>query len=150
METKIEISFHNMPPSEALEKRIHKKIDKLLIKYPFLEKIRVMVDSPHHHKQKGNLYQLRIDMHIPGQELVVNKQPGGEMQAHENPYTTVNSAFKAATHKLEKHAQKLQGKTKTHAEHPHGTIVRLEDDFGFIQSPPLPEIYFHKKCCCGR
>lgn len=146
MAAKISISFHNVDHSEALEKRVQTKIERLLKKYPFLEKVRVTIECPHHHKHKGNLYQPRIDLHVPRQELIVGKLPGGEIHAHESPYAAINFALKAADHKLKKYADKLHKKIKIHEEPLHGEIISLGENYGHIKasSISISNIYFHK------
>ena len=34
----------------------------------------VNIEQPHRHKQQGNAFNVRIAMHVPGGELVVNKK----------------------------------------------------------------------------
>ena len=149
MDPNIIITFHEVDHSDALEKRIRTKVDNLLRKHKFIEAIRVTVDMPHHHKHKGNLYQIRIDAHVAGKEVMINKQPGGPLQAHEDPYTAVNSAFKAATKALEKYTDKRQGKVKHHGIPLQGKIVRLEENKGYIETPTYPEIPFDEHVLSG-
>lgn len=135
-----------MDHSEALERRIQTKIECLLKKYPFLEKTRVTIQRLHRHKHKGNLYQPRIDLHAPRQELIIGKLPGGERHAHERSYTAINFALKAADHRLKKYADKLHKKTKIHEEALHGEIISLGGDYGHIKasSISISNICFHK------
>jgi len=75
METPLQITFRNMAPSESIEKRIGKKVEKLKLLYNRLLSCRVLIEAPHRHHYKGRCYTVRIDLMVPGGELVIRKTP---------------------------------------------------------------------------
>jgi ribosome-associated translation inhibitor RaiA len=143
-EEKLHITFHLVDHSEALEQRIRLKAEKLLKAHSQIINCRIVVESPHHHKHQGNLYQIRMDIKLPGEELVVNKQPGGKNRPHEDPYVAVVDAFNAAEHLLQRYKEKTHDTVKHHALPLHGKIAKLKENYGYIESPNSAEIYFHK------
>lgn len=55
MEIPLEIRFHNLEPSDALESAIRERAAKLDKLYDRLTSCRVAVERPHHQHRKGNL-----------------------------------------------------------------------------------------------
>ncbi|ABA23693.1 cold-shock DNA-binding protein family [Trichormus variabilis ATCC 29413] len=141
----LQITFHNIPPSEAVEAKIRSLADKLEHFYNRITSCRVIVDAPHRHQRNGKLYQVRIDITVPTGEIVVNRDPP-EHQSHEDIYVAIRDAFDAAKRKLQDHTSMLRQETKTHEEQPHGRITSLFSDegYGFIETPDGSEVYFHR------
>ena len=100
MKLPLEITFRNVKASEALEADIRAKAEKLDLFYDRVMACRVVVEAPHKHHHKGNVYHVRIDLTVPDGELVVSRD-GGQDHAHEDPYVTVRDAFDAARRQLQ-------------------------------------------------
>ncbi len=145
MEQPLQITFRDIPRSEALEADIRGKANKLDQFYEKVMACRVIVEAPHSHHHKGYLYHVRIDLTVPGGELVIKRDPKNH-QAHEDPYVAVRDAFKAARRQLQDYARKQRGKIKTHEMPPHGTVSEIVpmQGFGRILSSDGREIYFHR------
>src|SRR5512144_195558 len=122
MQIPLQISFRNMDASEAVEVDIREKVTRLERLYDRITSCRVIVEAPHRHHQKGNLYDVRIDITVPGEEIVVQRS-GPENQAHKDVYVAVRDAFNAATRRLQDHVRKTTGRVKTHELPIHGTVV---------------------------
>ncbi len=108
MQIPLEVTFKNMERSDAVEARIREKAVKL---ERFAERItscRVIVEAPHHHQLHGNAYDVRIDLRIPGEELIVNRE-GSKNPAHSDVYVAIRDAFAAAVRQLEDHAKRTLG-----------------------------------------
>lgn len=145
MEQPIQITFRDIPRSEALEANIREKAAKLDQFYDKIMACRVIVERPHGHHHQGQLYHVRIDLTVPGGELLIKRDPK-DHHAHEDPYVTVRDAFKAARRKLQDFARKQRGDVKTHEMPPHGVIREIVPmmDCGRILSDDGREIYFHR------
>jgi cold shock CspA family protein len=91
------------------------------------------------------LYHVRIDLTVPGAELVASREPH-DNHAHEDVYVAIRDAFDAMRRQLEAHARRQRGDIKTHDTPPHGRIVELnsDGDFGRIETPDGRLIYFHR------
>ena len=145
MKQPLQITIRDIPPSEALEADIREKAEKLDQFYDRIMSCRVVVEAPHGHHHKGQLYHVSIDLTVPGDELVVNRSPS-EHHAHENVYVAVRDAFNAARRKLQNFARKQRGDVKYHEAPDHGTIsdVVPMEDYGRIMSADGRDIYFHR------
>lgn len=145
MKIPLQITFRNMDPSEALEAAIRKKAEKLERFNGRLMSCRVMLEADHARHHKGNLYHVRIDMTVPGAELVAGRQPA-QNHAHEDAYVAIRDAFDAARRQLEDRTRIRRREVKYHEPPGHGRVSEITPpmDFGRIATPDGREIYFHR------
>ena len=118
MQLPIQISFRNMDSSESVEKRIREEAEKLSEFYDRIMGCRVMVEVPHQHHQRGKRFHIRIDLTVPGGEIVVKHEPSLHKAAkqietekhkkeqeiaapHKDIYVTIRDAFKAVRRQLQ-------------------------------------------------
>ncbi|MGQ0635981.1 MAG: HPF/RaiA family ribosome-associated protein [Planctomycetaceae bacterium] len=141
----VQISFHGLDRSEALEADVRKHAMKLEEFSDRITSCHVVLEKPHKHHRQGNTYHVRIRVAVPRRELVVDREPEAD-HAHEDPYVTVRDAFKAMRRQLEDYAREIRGDVKTHAAYPPGRVIRMvpNEDYGIIETPDGREIYFHR------
>ena len=141
MQTPLQITLRHMPPSDALEARIRDQAAKLEEFHPNLVSCRVTVEEIARHQQQGRQFQVRIDAHVPGHEIVANRDH------HEDVYVALRDAFAAVTRQLEEDIREKRGDVKLHAVPLHGRIARLlaEEGYGFIATPDGRELYFSRE-----
>lgn len=94
----LQITFHEIDKSEALEVKIKEAAAKLDQFHESIIRCRVVVEALRRHRT-GNPYRLRIDVSVPGKELVVDREPG-DRKAHEDVYVMVRDAFDAMERQL--------------------------------------------------
>lgn len=99
MRTPPKITMRHMPQSEALEARILKKVAKLEEFHPEIISCAVAVEEERRHQQQGRLFKVRVVVHAPEREVVVNRDHD------EDPYVAVRDAFDAAQRQLEDRAR---------------------------------------------
>jgi ribosomal subunit interface protein len=145
MQVPLQITFRHMDASEALTARIHSRVEELERFFARIISCRVVVECRHQRRQQGNLFHVRIDLNVPGREIVVGRDPAAR-HAHEDAHVAVRDAFDAVRRLLEDHVRQSRGEVKLHAVPDHGTIARLivEQDYGFIATADGSEIYFHR------
>ena len=108
MQIPLQITFHGMAHSDAIEQRVRDKAAKLERFHSRITSCRVVVEVPHRHHHKGKLFSVRIDLTVPGGELVVNRDSDSN-HAHEDVYVAIRDAFDAATRQLEDYTRKQAG-----------------------------------------
>ncbi len=140
MQIPLQITLRDMPPSEAVETRIREKAQKLDSFYDRIMSCRVVVESPQRHQHQGKLHSVRIDLSVPGAELVVNRVE------HEDIYVAIRDAFNAIGRKLEDYARRQRGDVKVHDVPHHGRITKIfpVQGYGFIETPDRRELYFNR------
>jgi ribosomal subunit interface protein len=110
MKIPLQVTFRDMPPSDAVETRIREKADKLNRFYDRIMGCRVVIEMPQRHKHQGKLHTIRIDLTVPGAELVANHTED------EDVYVAIRDAFTAITRQLEDYARRQRGEVKSHAQ----------------------------------
>jgi cold shock CspA family protein len=145
MELPLQITFRYMEPSETVEAKIRERAEKLDRYYDRIMGCRVVVEAPHRHHHQGKLFHVRIDLTVPGGELVVSREPA-QHHAHEDIYVALRDAFNAAQRRLEDYARKQRGTLKVHEAPPQARVSKLfpMEGYGFIETPDGREVYFHK------
>ena len=145
MQVPLQIDFQNMDRSDAVEARVRERAGKLEQFFPRITGCRVTVVAPHRHQRKGKLYEVHIDVDVPGRHILVN-QTGPKNHAREDVYVALRDAFDAARRQLEDHSRKTRQKVKRHEAPTHGTVVRTfpYEGYGFVELPDGQEIYFHR------
>jgi ribosome-associated translation inhibitor RaiA len=114
MQSTPQIIWQNLTPSDASEAKIRKHIAKL---EKFTDRpigCRVVIEVPHRHHHQGNMYHIQINLTVPGDELVVNRQPP-EQQTHQDLDVAIRDAFESAERQLKEYARQRRGEIKTHA-----------------------------------
>ena len=109
MQRPVQITLRDVGPSEALEAHIRDKAAKLEEFYPQITGCKVTVEMPARHKHQGKLFNVRIDVHVPGSELAINRD------LNEDVYVALRDAFDAAKRQLDEYGRMQRGDTKKHA-----------------------------------
>ena len=150
MRVPLQISFRNLAPSESIAARIREKVDELEHFDPRIISCRVTVEALHRHHRKGRLYHVRVDLRVPGSDLVVSREHQLAHE-HEDVYVAIRDAFDATVRKLEDFVRRRRADTKVHDVPLHGRLARLYayEGYGFIDTPEGIEVYFHRNAVVG-
>lgn len=146
MQIPAEISFKDMQPNEYLEGKIRERIAKLEEFHDRITSCRVRMEAPHARDFHGQVFHVRVDITVPGGEIVVNRDPG-KNHAHKDPEVAVRDAFNAAQRQLEDFVRRHDPvHVKAHPAKLTGTILRLDDAAacGVIVDQAGRELYFPK------
>jgi len=110
----LEIVFHGLDHSDAVENRVREEAQKLegLLERAVSGTVRLEV--PHRHQSQGRRYEVHIHFSLPGvDDVVVSHAPGRE-EDREDLYKAIRQAFNAARRQLKEKVEKLRGKVKNH------------------------------------
>ena len=103
-----QITYRGMPHSPAMDTRILELVAKLEELNDRITRCHVVVAEADHHKTKGNLFEVHVDLHVPGHEIVATQK------AHEDAYVAITEAFEVATRQLEDVMRRQRGEVKQH------------------------------------
>jgi cold shock CspA family protein len=139
MPVSLQLTARDVSLSEAAEAEIRAKAADLHTYYDGIIGCRMVVEGPGRHHRTG-LFTLRIDLRVPGAELVVDRQANIDL------YVAIRDAFDAARRRLEDYARRQRGAVKSHAEGQQAQVSRLfpAEGYGFLQTSDDREIYFHR------
>lgn len=108
MKLPLQITSRNVSLSEAAAEIIREKVAKLETFYDRIMACRVLVDAPHRHKHQGVFYNVRLDITVPGGEIVVKREP------NEDLYVAIRDSFDAARRQLQSFVRRQRGEVKVH------------------------------------
>lgn len=113
MQSPLQIVFRDVDHSDAVESRIREKVAMLEKHSDKIVSCRVTVSAPHKSKTKGGLYDIRLEVGMPREDIVVTKNHNGD-HAHEDVYVTLRDAFDAARRQIKEWVQRNRGEVKAH------------------------------------
>jgi cold shock CspA family protein/ribosome-associated translation inhibitor RaiA len=157
------ISFRGLADTAALETEIATRLRKLEIFYDRIMNCRVLVELVQQHHSNGNHYHVRIDLTVPGEEIVVSHEVSlrgvaQDLQAEtlrkasepdpgrKDVHVAIHQAFDVARRRLQDFARRQRGSVKTRSLPSHGRIARLVpgDEQGYIEADDGRDVYFHR------
>jgi cold shock CspA family protein/ribosome-associated translation inhibitor RaiA len=157
------ITFRDIAASPALEADVRARIDKLETYCRAIMSCRVLVELAEHHHQSGNHVHVRIDLSVPGEEIVVAHEPtlhasaqDAENQAltkkdgtdpeRRHAHVAIHEAFDIVRRRLQDYTRRQRGAVKASVRQPHGRVAQLfpTDQYGYIEAPDGHEVYFQK------
>jgi ribosome-associated translation inhibitor RaiA len=105
MTAPLQITFRDLDPSEALETYVRSRAEKLTTLGRNVVACHVAIESPHRSKHHGRHYRIRLDIAIPGGEVVVDRCPD-EGDACADAYSAIDRAFEHAVRRLREGVQR--------------------------------------------
>lgn len=150
MQLPLKITFRHVDHSPALENRIRELAARLDRFSAHIMSCHVTVEAPHKHQHQGQLYDVRIDIAVPGNEIAIRRTRPVD-HAHEDPYVALRDAFNAARRKLQDYEREKRHDVKTRAEMARGRICEINaaESFGRIETDDGRLIYFHRNSVLG-
>jgi len=127
----LQVTFRNMKHSIEVEDWIRAEAEKLETFYHRIIGCRVAIELPHRHHKKGKPLHIRIDLTLPGKEIVIKREPvaihraavNGEAAAsshaqakstHADLQLVIHEAFKTAGRRIQDFARRQRGDVKRH------------------------------------
>jgi ribosome-associated translation inhibitor RaiA len=106
----IQLAFHRMDRSDALETHIRERAGKLGKFHPGLTHVHVTVTQETRHGNKGRLFNVRLDLHVKGHSMAITQQ------GDEDAFVAARDAFDAATRLLGSEIDTTRGFVKQHPD----------------------------------
>jgi len=107
MQVPLQITVRHMSRSDALEARVREQAAKLEGFHPNLVSCRVTVEELARHQSQGRQFQVRIEVGVPGRNLVAANHD-------EDVYVALRDAFEAVARQVEDDARVTRGDVKSH------------------------------------
>lgn len=157
------ITFRGIERTTALETEILTRLGKLETYYRSIMGCRVLVELVQRHHKAGNRYHVRIDLTVPGEEIVVAHEAGVHATAQDvdaekltkvaesdperkHARVAVREAFDIARRRLQDYARRQRRAVKTTARQARGRVSQLlpADEYGYIEAEDGHDVYFQK------
>ena len=143
MDVPLEIAFRGIEPKDALRDLVREGIDSLERVHPRVTSCRVMIEEV-----TRGVPHVRLDVGIPGNELVVNREPPADAPKREVAQA-VRDAFDIARRRLREHRKRRSLDSKRGELPSRGRIMRLVVEtlgnrYGFLLARDGRQIFFHE------
>lgn len=95
----LQIVSRDFTVTDSIQFEVEKHVQRLEKLYDRILGADVAISLPHKHAHKGRIFHLAIKIRVPGETLIVNREP--EMNSdHEDFHLAVRDAFGAMRRKL--------------------------------------------------
>ncbi len=136
----LQISARNLTLAPEMEADIRERAAALLSYFDRVVGCRVAVEVPNRRHREGTLHRVRIDLTVPGGEIVIRRRP------HEDLRTAVQIAFNAARRRLQDYARRRRGAVKARQRPSVAVVTQYYPlaGYGFLTTADGREVYFGK------
>jgi ribosome-associated translation inhibitor RaiA len=107
----LHIAFRNMDASEAAGALIRQRAAELEHFDQRISACRVVLDCVHRQNHVGRLYQVHIELTVPGGTVMVNRDAGNN-HVHDDLQVAIRDAFEAARRQLQGRVRRMEGAEK--------------------------------------
>jgi ribosome-associated translation inhibitor RaiA len=133
MNIPLQITFRGMERSSAVTRCVRARVEKLAGHFEHILACEVVIEEPHRHHARGRVFQIRIDLALPGAEIVVRHEPAthavpaedgappveptnsDSAAHHQDAYVAIHDAFDIATRRLEERERRQRKKSRHQA-----------------------------------
>src|SRR5215813_6021698 len=112
MRTPVEIHFHGIEKSAAIEERVREKMSKLDKHFGRMTRFRVVLEAPHRSPQKPTVFQIKIEISLPRRQPIVVCHEREGSHANEELPLAIRDAFEAALRKVDAMGSKIGARPK--------------------------------------
>jgi cold shock CspA family protein/ribosome-associated translation inhibitor RaiA len=157
------ITFRGITRTASLEADIVARMHKLETYYRGIMSCRVLVELVQRHHDAGNHYHVRIELTVPGEEIVAAHEAslhatakdvqmekvtkaGEPDPVRKHVHVAIHEAFDIARRQLQDYARRQRGTVKAAARQARGRVSQLLsiDEYGYIEAEDGHEVYFQK------
>jgi ribosome-associated translation inhibitor RaiA len=101
MTASVEVHFHGLEKSAAVEERVREKVNKLAKHFDRMTHCRVVLEAPNRNPQRSKVYQIKIEIGVPGRSPIVVSHEREGSDAAEELNLALRDAFEAALRRLD-------------------------------------------------
>jgi putative sigma-54 modulation protein len=112
MTTQVEVHFHGIEKSDAIEQRVREKVAKLQKHFERMTRCRVGIEVPQRTPQKPKVYQIKIEIGVPRRSPIVISHERVGSHATEELALAIRDAFEAAKRKVDGTAARIGQRSK--------------------------------------
>lgn len=114
---------------KSVEKLLQHHLDRIELLYDRATHCHVRVDSPRASQRSGRHFEVRIELAVPGDTLVVSEHTG-KNDSHEELRVALRDAFEGLERQLTRWKDRRRNEVKTHSGERHraGALLGAESD----------------------
>ena len=124
---KLNIDSRNFEITDSIRTAIEARLMGLEELFPRIQSCHVSLNVPHRHHHKGMKYSIRIDIILPGKEIIVRRD------AAEDLYVALHDACGVAKEQILTYSQRRRREVKFHAlREPRYPATPVAEEYGSI------------------
>jgi putative sigma-54 modulation protein len=108
----VEIHFHGLEKSDAIEERVREKVTKLAKHFERMTSCRIGIEATQRSAQRPKVYQIKIEIGMPSHGPIVVRHERTGSNANEELCLAIRDAFEAALRKVDGVAAKIGQRSK--------------------------------------
>jgi ribosome-associated translation inhibitor RaiA len=127
MQSPLEITFHGVERSEAVEERVREKFKRIEGHFDGITHARIVIEAPQRRTAIPKFFHVRIDIGIPGHKPIVVKHEPDAEHAHTDVMLALRDAFASAqrqvdelSSRFDKHARTEKARRRPNSERGEG------------------------------
>ena len=126
----LQVTFRNMAVAPGLEEEVRSRAAWLETFYSEIVGCRVLIEFPHRHRSRGRPVHIRVELSVPGEDIVVNQETTRHFTVgdalsdtahktfaglpdHRDVVVAIHDAFDVARRRLEDFARRQRADVKT-------------------------------------
>jgi ribosome-associated translation inhibitor RaiA len=112
MTTAIEVHFHGIEKSTAIEQQVRDKVAKLRRHFARMSSCRVAIEVPQRTADKPKVYQIKIEIGVPRRAAIVVSHERKGTHANAELPRAIRDAFEAAMRKVNGMSARISQRSK--------------------------------------
>ena len=133
MPSPLQIVFHQLDPWPGAETVLRERAQRLERFCPEMMSCRVVVEETQKHHQLGRPVAVRVEVHVPGHALSVNRQHDTDFKV------AAREAFEAMTRRLEDLARRRREQGWEHGAARAGQVLADQQERSAKTAPPTED-----------
>lgn len=109
----LKVDYKNFEDHPDLNPLIQEQVEKLEKYFDRITSCHVVISKPHNRHSSGHVFHVHIDLHIPGNNIAITREPERD-ERHEEVGLAIRDAFKIAKRKLQDYSDRLRSEVKHH------------------------------------
>ena len=112
MATAIDIHFHGIERSEAIESLVRQKVRKLERHFGRMTSCRVVLEVPHRSPEKPKVFQIKIELGVPRRRPIVIRHEREGAHAYAELPLAIRDSFEAALRKVDGMSRRIASRPR--------------------------------------
>lgn len=122
----IQITFRDIEPIESVRAYVEERVAKLHTFHPHILSCRVALEGPHRHHLHGGHFRVRLDVAIPGEEVVVGRD-AHDKKSHENLYAAIDDAAEHMKRALKERSRRHRDQARREGPRPLAYVEAAQE-----------------------
>jgi len=150
MQIPLELSFQHVVPEDDIKDYVRERVDHLGKLYDGITSCQVYIAAPQNRQTQGHLFDITVEVRVPGKELVVSDRKN-DLSQHQHLRIALRDAFALIERDLKIYKQKARGQVKVLDGMLQGKIAEIfpKEGYGQILATDQRLIYFHRNAVLG-